>query len=274
MAVFNGNLSQLTVLQRIAYVLRKLHLLQFADNFWFFRIYWMNYKINIRFRKEYPKAHVPPPMVLYDIQGNCNLYDYYIGGQKQAHEISKIISSERLDQSLNILEWGCGPARIIQHLESPDGKSWQLWGSDYNPQSISWCQQHFTKINFIHNDLEPPIAFEDSYFNVIYCISVFTHLSEARHYQWIDEIYRLLKPGGLFIGTFRSEWFKKDLTFEEQLRFDKGEMIIRDKIKEGKKDYAAYHSDSFVTGLLSSFSDTKKMESVSNFVQTVWIASK
>jgi len=270
----NENQSQLTVLQRTAFLLRKIHLLQFADYFWFLRIYWLNYKTNSRFKNEYPEAFVPPSLVLYDIQGNCNLFDYYIGGQKQALEISKIISNERSDQSLKILEWGCGPGRILQHLGSPDGGSWELWGSDYNPHSILWCQQHFPKINFIHNDLEPPIALEDSSFDVIYCISVFTHLSEARHYQWINEISRLLKPGGLFIGTFRGEWFRKDLTCDEQLQFDKGEMVIRDKIKEGKKDYAAYHCDNIVIKLLSSFRTSRKLSTATNFVQTVWLASK
>jgi SAM-dependent methyltransferase len=133
---------------------------------------------------------------------------------------------------------------------------------------------NFPDINFILNDLEPPIAIKDCSFDVIYCISVFTHLSEARHYQWIDEISRLLKPGGLFVGTFRGEWFRKDLTCDERLQFDKGVMVIRDKIKEGKKDYAAYHCDSFVTSLLSSFRNTRKLDPVSNFVQSMWIASK
>ncbi|MCE1227461.1 MAG: hypothetical protein LWW87_13425, partial [Geobacteraceae bacterium] len=87
-------------------------------------------------------------------------------------------------------------------------------------------------------------------------------------------IYRLLKPGGLFIGTFRGEWFRKDLTYDEQLQFDKGKMVIRDKIKEGKKDYAAYHCDNVVSNLLSPFNVSLKLDHVKNFVQSVWLASK
>lgn len=264
----------LTPLQRLAHVLRKIHLLQLADLFWFVRLYCMNYKENIRFRSEHSGVPVPPPMVLYDVQGNCDLSGFYNSGQEHAHEISKIIFAERPGLSLKILEWGCGPARVLQHLNATNDDSWELWGSDYNIRSISWCQQHLSGINFIHNGLEPPIPAENESFDVIYCISVFTHLSEARHYQWINEIYRLLKPGGLFIGTFRGVAFRDNLTDEEQRRFDCGELVIRDKVREGKKDFSAYHCDNFVHRLLAPFDIVNRLDVVAGFHQTVWTAFK
>lgn len=263
----------LTPRQNLAHKLRKLHLLQLVDFFWFLRLYGLSRKGNNRFRKRYPDVPVPPLMMLYDIQGNCDLSGFYSSGQEHAHEISMIISAEHPGQFLKVLEWGCGPARVLQHLKAVNGGTWELWGSDYNPDTITWCQQNWPEIHFSLNGLEPPIPAEDGFFDAIYCISVFTHLSEERHHQWIAEILRLLKPGGLFIGTFHGEAYRGDLTHDEQLRFDSGELVVRDKIREGKKNYAAYHCDSYVRQLLAPFNEARKMETTA-FRQTVWTASK
>lgn len=264
----------LTRLQRIAYTLRKFHLLQMADLFWFCRLYWLSRNANNQFMKKHPGVPVPPAMVLYDILGNCDLSGYYYSGLEQARDISAIITAERPGQPLNILEWGCGPARVLPHMSASDGAAWELWGSDYNPRSISWCRQHWPENHFLLNGLEPPIPAGNELFDVIYCVSVFTHLSEVRHYQWIEEILRLLKAGGLFIGTFHGDAFRDHLTQEEQRRFDRGNLVIRDKIREGKKDFTAYHSDNFVRSLLTPFDTVKKRDSLDGLHQTVWTGCK
>jgi SAM-dependent methyltransferase len=264
----------LTPRQRFAFVLRKMHLLQLADLFWFLRLYWLGRKANVEFTTKYTGVPVPPPMLLYDVQGNCDLSGFYYSGQEHAHQISKIIAAEYpTKSSLKILEWGCGPARVLQHLTATDDSVWELWGADYNPRSISWCRQHWPKMHFMQNGLEPPISLESEFFDVIYCISVFTHLSEVRHYQWIAEIVRLLKPGGLFIGTFHGEMFRDSLTDQEQHGFDRGELVIRKKVREGKKDFSAYHCDNFVQNLLAPFVRVIRLD-VPGFRQTVWTAKK
>jgi ubiquinone/menaquinone biosynthesis C-methylase UbiE len=265
---------KLTLLQRFAIILRKMYLLQPADFIWFLRFYCLNYKSNLRFREQHQEAPVPPPFMLYDILGSCDMGGFYYSGQEHALKIAGLIALERSGLPLKILEWGCGPARVLQHLKSPDGSNWELWGSDYNSKTITWCMQHLPGIHFIHHDLEPPIPLEGECFDVIYCISVFTHLSEASHYHWVAEIIRLLKPGGLFIGTFHGEKYIDQLTYDEQQQFDSGELVIRGKIREGKKNFSAYHSDNFVQNLLVPFDKFEKITTSSNFSQTVWIATK
>lgn len=263
----------LTRLQRLADLLRKIYLLQFADFLWFVRSYCLDYKANNRFKKDHPGVPIPTPIMLYDIQGDCKLSGFHYGGLTHAQEISRIIAAELPDQPLKILEWGCGPARVIRHLKSPNGSCWELCGSDYNARTISWCRQHCSNVHFIKNDLEPPISADSEYFDVIYCISVFTHLSKERHQQWLTEILRLLKPGGLLISTFHGEAYRVDLTHDEQRVFDLGELVIRDKIREGRKNFSAYHCDSFVRQFLSPFKVINKLEAFPGR-QTAWTAIK
>lgn len=81
----------LTPLQRLADLLRKIHLLQSADFFWFLRVYWLDHKDNNQFKNEHPDIPIPPPMMLYDIQGNCNLSGFYYGGLSHANEIQELL---------------------------------------------------------------------------------------------------------------------------------------------------------------------------------------
>ena len=51
-------------------------------------------------------------------------------------------------KNVNILEWGCGPARIIRHLQSLLDQNCIIFGSDYNHQSIDWCKENIPNVTF------------------------------------------------------------------------------------------------------------------------------
>jgi SAM-dependent methyltransferase len=263
----------LTLRQQLAGMLRKLRLLSLADYLWFLRLQLRHRQANRGFRKENPETRIPPSLILYDILGACDIAGFFQSGKVHALSISTIIHQHFSGETLKILEWGCGPARVLQYLKSPDNQPWKLYGSDYNARTIEWCRLNLPGIKFFQNGLEPPIETDSSTFDVVYCISVFTHLSESLHYKWIEEILRLLKPGGLFIGTFHGERYRDHLSLEEQKSFDAGQLVVRDKIREGKKNYAAYQSDCFVLNLLSPFASAWTNDHKC-FQQTVWCAVK
>src|SRR5690606_2578116 len=54
---------------------------------------------------------------------------------------------------------------------------------------------------FVAGPPHPPTRFDDGAFDFIYCISLFTHLDEPMQDEWLDEIHRLLKPGGHLLAT-------------------------------------------------------------------------
>jgi ubiquinone/menaquinone biosynthesis C-methylase UbiE len=53
--------------------------------------------------------------------------------------------------------------------------------------------------------LAPPLPFPDQTFDLVFGISVFTHLRESWQFAWLRELARTLKPGGLAIMTIMSE---------------------------------------------------------------------
>ena len=54
-------------------------------------------------------------------------------------------------------------------------------------------------MNFRTNEKLPPLDFPENFFDIIYCISVFTHLDEKEQIKWLEELKRILKPKGFLL---------------------------------------------------------------------------
>jgi SAM-dependent methyltransferase len=46
-----------------------------------------------------------------------------------------------------------------------------------------------------------------STFDIVYAYSVFSHLNESVHLAWVQDLTRVLRPGGLLVVTTRSRGF-------------------------------------------------------------------
>ncbi|HHC23785.1 MAG TPA: class I SAM-dependent methyltransferase [Desulfobacterales bacterium] len=54
----------------------------------------------------------------------------------------------------------------------------------------------------------PP--FRDHFFDFVYAMSVFTHLTEEAEKLWIRELSRIIRPGGCFMLTLRGQGIKRN----------------------------------------------------------------
>ena len=145
----------------------------------------------------------------------------------------------------SVLDWGCGPARVIRHLPALI-ENGTFYGSDYNRKSIAWCASNFKNIYFHTNDLMPGLVYEKEWFDFIYAISIFTHLSREAHEAWMNELIRVLKPGGILLITLHGRGFREKLTPIEQERFDADDLVIRGKVMEGHRTFTAFHPVNWV----------------------------
>lgn len=208
-----------------------------------------NLSSNKNFRRENPCFALPAYDLMQDAYGSVDYKGYYSSGMRAAKEIYKILLSclPCLSTSLRILEWGCGPARIIRHLRHiDDSRQLELYGTDYNGKAIRWCQQKIENVLFRFNSLAPPLPFEDNFFDILYSISVYTHLSEKMHYPWLKENLRVVKPGGIIMMTLHGDNFADKLLEEEKILYNSKKIVVRGKVKEGSRLYVAFHSPLFV----------------------------
>jgi ubiquinone/menaquinone biosynthesis C-methylase UbiE len=104
------------------------------------------------------------------------------------------------------LDFGCGWGRITRFFLKDIDPS-NLWGIDCLDEAIQVCKQTNRWSNFDLVGMQPPTRFPNDMFDLIYCYSVFSHLSEDIHKLWLAEFQRILRPGGLFIATTRSRDF-------------------------------------------------------------------
>jgi SAM-dependent methyltransferase len=72
---------------------------------------------------------------------------------------------------------------------------------DIDSRAIDWCRQAFPCHEFLTVNTQPPTPFPDETFDLIYGISVMTHLRETDHVSWLAELSRLSKPKGMVLLT-------------------------------------------------------------------------
>lgn len=112
----------------------------------------------------------------------------------------------QFDEQTRVLDFGCGFGRLLR-LFMKDVSPGNLIGTDVDASFIATCKELFHGGDFHVNSPYPPLCYSDSSFDIIYAYSVFTHLSEAAHLQWLQELHRLIKPGGLVFLTLRQKEF-------------------------------------------------------------------
>jgi SAM-dependent methyltransferase len=137
--------------------------------------------------------------------GDNTIERFASGGLTAALQLCKITDSiDRLSRTATVLDWGCGAGRVLQFL-ARERPAWVFDGADIDAVNIDWCKDHLSRIaSFAHIPLHPPTNYESGHFDLIYGLSVITHLEEATRDAWIDELARISKPGGICILTYMS----------------------------------------------------------------------
>ena len=95
------------------------------------------------------------------------------------------------------------------------------------------------------------MKFAASFFDAIIGLSIFTHLSEKNHFAWIDELYRIIKFGGLVLITTQGEAYRSRLTRNEKEAFDANQLVTRKYLNEGNRLYSSFQPQGFMKKLVA-----------------------
>jgi SAM-dependent methyltransferase len=261
---------------RVSEWLRKLGLIKCVDKMRFYLLYLKTFQQRKMFQKRHTGVILPPSYFMYETFG-LNYEQFYVGSEDTAKWLISYFQKHKSLYNTSILDWGCGPGRIIRHIPRLVDKSCRCYGTDYNVKYVKWCSKNIPEVTFKPNNLEPPLPFDEAMFDVIYGISIFTHLSKKKHYAWFDELFRVLKPGGILFLTLHGKAFQSKLPEEKRLLFEQGQLAVLSNTKEGHRTYGAYHPISFVYELTGNHKVVEFVEG--NFIngkpqQDVWIFQK
>ncbi len=149
----------------------------------------------------------------------------------------------------DVLDFGCGCGRVLRHFASI--ARGRLHGTDYNPILIDWCKRHLPFASFMSNGLTPPLPCEADRFDLVYAVSVFTHLPSDTQFEWMRELQRVLKPGGHLLFSTHGEKHTAFLDPAELDGFRCGHLIVKDAAHAGENRCIAYHPYAYVKDKLA-----------------------
>ena len=232
---------------------------------------------NAEFVQLHPGEPMPPLHILADNHAHCDYGYYYDSGLFQARVFIDLVGRHfdfAQPSRVQIFEWGCGTGRILRHLRRLyDPAAVALSGSDYNPAAVEWCARAFPDIPVFRNDVAPPLELEESSIDIAYCSSVLTHLSDELCRQWIAELTRVVRPGGLISFTTAGMTFAHRYDDSERQAYLRGIPIYRDWDEVGRRDFFSWHPPQYVRRVfLSNLEELEHISSAQPTLKDLWLA--
>ena len=194
---------------------------------------------------------LPPASLLRAVAGTDDIDWFLKSGAMAAQSMREILEKNGLTiENFNaILDFGCGSGRVMRHWKELTGPI--LYGQDYNPKLVAWCQRNLTFARFQVNPLEGRLEYQDGVFDFIYALSVFTHLTASRQAFWMQELSRVLRPGGYLFFTTHGDFYLPQLSLESQARFRNGEVVVYGSEREGSNICTVFHPERYVRETLA-----------------------
>jgi SAM-dependent methyltransferase len=131
--------------------------------------------------------------------------DYLSDGWRTMVELEDVL--DYCDLSLrrcsSFLEFACGQGRFTRHLARIFKKE-QLTVSDVVPGSVGFLQETMGVKGFYSSNDPDSVKIPEKY-EVIFVLSLFSHLPPTVWHQWLKVLYDSLKPNGVLIFSTHGE---------------------------------------------------------------------
>ena len=171
-----------------------------------------------------PPAAQPPGLLATRIGGSAEGYREI--ARFHYERITSLLPPDWSWDSKRVLDFGCGPGRTLSEF-SREADAAEFHGCDIHAESIEWARANLPQFDFFINREEPPLDIPSSSFDLVYGVSVFTHLTENWS-GWLAEVHRVLKPGGVAIFSFLGEalWNALGMAEIDPWREDETGMLV------------------------------------------------
>jgi SAM-dependent methyltransferase len=135
--------------------------------------------------------------------GNERVANFRMTGMSTAMQVRATV--DRLQRDFagigRVLDWGCGCGRVARFCADWPG----FTGVDIDADNVQWCRDQLSFGDFHPIDLYPPTPFPDRHFDLIFGISVMTHLAEDVQQHWLAELHRISAPYAMVLLTTLGE---------------------------------------------------------------------
>lgn len=116
------------------------------------------------------------------------------------------ILSQYASDGDSVLDLGCGNGRLLEILKK---RQIEYFGLDTSEKLIEIARKKYLQNRFEVGDILK-LAYSDNFFNKVFAIRILHHIpSKELRLQALQEMKRVLKPGGILILTVWNVWGSK-----------------------------------------------------------------
>jgi SAM-dependent methyltransferase len=136
------------------------------------------------------------------VHAMCRGPDCVVGSIETADLILGALerSGFSLGADTRALDFGCSSGRIVRVLAAVHPEVEWL-GCDPNQPAIEWAAANLPIARFFVNDQDPPLPLESASVDMAFGISIWSHFNADAGLAWLNEMHRLLRPGGTLLIT-------------------------------------------------------------------------
>jgi SAM-dependent methyltransferase len=138
----------------------------------------------------------PPWTEMLTVGGETDIRKFLSIGYACFNSVFRCITPD--NRKRKILDFGVGCARTMRFFYRYLDK-FECYGCDVDKKSIEYLNKSMPFIDAYSSNTLPKLKYHDDFFDIIFCISVFTHFNKDLFETWMGEMYRIMKKGGIFI---------------------------------------------------------------------------
>jgi len=213
-----------------------------------------------RYFKRTEFAHLPPASLRYRVHGAPDIDSFLNAGKKCSQDIETALVkiNKHLSSFQHILDFGCGCGRTLIWFADYSRSSY-FYGTDIDVDAISWCRNNLDFPRFSINKSLPPLQYPSEMFDLIYAISVFTHLNEDYQFHWLSELKRIAKAKAILLLTVHGRHCWMNLPNEDVANIERaGFMFTTTNAMKGifpEWYQIAYHTKEYVLDRYAKYFD-------------------